>query len=112
VRVVRQDEYIVFNTAVGRVKEENLCRDPLVSLSCVDTDSPYDLVVIRGRVVDFVEGAEAERCMGQLAKSTSGPIVFEWRIPGEQRVKVRVEPARVRHVVGVESFRRGILPSS
>jgi hypothetical protein len=75
-----EGDYIVFNTAVGRVKEENLRRDPLVSLSCVDTDSRYDRVVIRGRVV---EGAEAERCMDQLAKKYVGTDRFEWRIPGE-----------------------------
>ena len=107
-----EGDYIVFNTAVGRVKEENLRRDPRVSLSCVDTDNPYDRIVIRGQVVEFVEGAEAERCMDRLAKKYVGTDRFEWRIPGERRVKMLAEPTRVRHVVGVEPFRRGILPES
>jgi PPOX class probable F420-dependent enzyme len=107
-----EGDYIVFNTAVGRVKEENLRRDPRVSLSCVDTDNPYDRVVIRGRVVEFIEGDEAERCMDQLAKKYVGTDRFEWRIPGERRVKIVVEPTRVSHVVGVEPFRPGILPES
>nr|WP_221471910.1 PPOX class F420-dependent oxidoreductase [Amycolatopsis umgeniensis] len=107
-----EGEHIVFNTAVGRVKEENLRRDPRVSLSCVDAGNPYDRVVIHGRAVEFVEGDEADRCMDRLAKKYVGTDRFEWRIPGERRVKILVEPDRVRHVVGVEPFRRGILPES
>ncbi|UMP03517.1 PPOX class F420-dependent oxidoreductase [Amycolatopsis sp. EV170708-02-1] len=104
-----EGDLIVFNTAVGRVKEENLRRDPRVSLSCLDTADPYDRVVIHGRAVEFVEGDEADRCMDRLAKKYVGTDRFEWRIPGERRVKVLVEPTRVRHVVGVEPFRRGRL---
>ncbi|MFI7115942.1 PPOX class F420-dependent oxidoreductase [Amycolatopsis sp. NPDC049868] len=104
-----EGDLIVFNTAVGRVKEENLRRDPRVSLSCLDTTDPYDRVVIQGRAVEFVEGDEADRCMDRLAKKYVGTDRFEWRIPGERRVKVLVEPTRVRHVVGVEPFRRGRL---
>jgi PPOX class probable F420-dependent enzyme len=107
-----EDDFVVFNTAVGRVKEENLRRDPRVSLSCVDTDNPYDRVVIRGRVVQFVEGDEAEHCMDRLAKKYVGTERFEWRVPGERRVKILVEPTSVRHIVGVEPFRPGVLPES
>lgn len=107
-----EGDYVVFNTAVGRVKEENLRRDPRVSLSCVDANDPYDRIVIRGRVARFVEGDEAERCMDRLAKKYVGTDRFEWRVPGERRVKILVEPMRVRHVVGVEPFRPGILPES
>ncbi|ANN17825.1 PPOX class F420-dependent enzyme [Amycolatopsis orientalis] len=107
-----EGDHIVFNTAVGRVKEENLRLNPRVSLSCVDTENPYDRVVVQGRVVEFVEGDEAERSMDRLAKKYVGTDRFEWRIPGERRVKILVEPTRVRHVVGVEPFRRGILPGS
>ncbi len=104
-----EGDFIVFNTAIGRVKEENLRRDPRVSLSCLDTTDPYDRVVIHGRAVEFVEGDEADRCTDRLAKKYVGTDRFEWRIPGERRVKVLVEPTRVRHVVGVEPFRRGRL---
>ena len=49
-------EYVMVNTSVGRVKEENLRRNPSVSLSHIDTENPYDRAEIRGRVVRFVEG--------------------------------------------------------
>jgi PPOX class probable F420-dependent enzyme len=102
--------YVMFNTAIGRVKEENLRRDPRVSLSYIDTDNPYDRIEIRGRVVRFIEGDEADRSIDRLAKKYVGTDRFEWRIPGERRVMVLVEPTRVRHVVGVEPFRPGMLP--
>ncbi|MFB9499040.1 PPOX class F420-dependent oxidoreductase [Saccharothrix mutabilis subsp. capreolus] len=105
-----EDDHIVFNTAVGRVKEENLRRDPRLSLSCVDPADPYDRVVIRGRAVDFVLGEEADRSIDALARKYLGVEHFAWRVPGEQRVKVVVLPTHARHVVGVEPFRPGSGP--
>ena len=107
-----EGDRVMFNTAVGRVKEENLRRDPRVSLSHLDTENPYDRVEIRGRVVEFVEGDEAEAAMDRLAKKYVGTERYEWRIPGERRIKFLVEPTRVRHFNGVEPFRPGILPES
>ncbi|WP_433259906.1 PPOX class F420-dependent oxidoreductase [Actinosynnema sp. CS-041913] len=104
-----EGEYVMFNTAIGRVKEENLRRDPRVSLSCTDSENPYIRMEIRGRVVQFIEGDEAERSIDLLAKKYVGTERFEWRVPGERRVKILVAPLRVRHVVGVEPFRPGIL---
>ncbi|MCE6998137.1 PPOX class F420-dependent oxidoreductase [Saccharothrix sp. S26] len=103
-------DHVAFNTALGRVKEENLRRDPRLSLSAVDPDNPYDRVEVRGRAVRFVVGDEAERGMDRLARKYVGTDRYEWRIPGERRVMVLVEPTRVRHVVGVEPFRPGVLP--
>jgi PPOX class probable F420-dependent enzyme len=105
-----EGEYVMFNTAIGRVKEENLRRDPRVSLSNHDPENPYDRVEIRGRVVKFIEGDEAERSMDRLAKKYVGEDVYPWRVPGERRVMMLVEPTRVRHVVGIEAFRPGVLP--
>ena len=53
-----EDEHVIFNTAIGRVKEENLRRDPRVSISNIDAENPYDRIEIRGRVVGFVEGGK------------------------------------------------------
>ncbi|MET9415589.1 TIGR03618 family F420-dependent PPOX class oxidoreductase [Streptomyces klenkii] len=98
---------LFFNTAVGRIKERNLRRDPRVCLSHADRTDPYDRVQIRGRVVRFVEGVEADRNMDGLAAKYTGSERFEWGIPGEQRVVAMVEPLRVRHVVGVEPMPPG-----
>lgn len=105
-----EGDHVMFNTAIGRVKEENLRRDPRLSLTCIDPDNPYDRMQIRGRAVRFVEGDDADRCMDRLAQKYVGTERYEWRIPGERRVMILVEPTRVRHVVGVEPFRPGRLP--
>ncbi|WHT22003.1 TIGR03618 family F420-dependent PPOX class oxidoreductase [Crossiella sp. CA-258035] len=59
---------VLVNTALGRVKEENLRRDPRVSLSATWPEDPYDRVEIRGTVVAFVTGETAEAGMDRLAR--------------------------------------------
>ncbi|MGW7822492.1 PPOX class F420-dependent oxidoreductase [Streptomyces puniciscabiei] len=102
---------IVFNTSVGRIKEENLRSDNRVHLSHADTENPYDRVQIAGRAVRLVEGEEAERGMDRLAHKYLGLNGYPWLLEGERRVHVLVQPERVRHIVGVEPFRPGVIPS-
>ena len=98
---------LTFNTWVGRVKEENLRRDPRVRLSHADATDPFDRVQISGVVARFVEGEEARERMDRPARKYLGSERFEWITPGEQRVAVIVRPVKVRHTVGVERFRPG-----
>ncbi|MEU6195733.1 PPOX class F420-dependent oxidoreductase [Streptomyces sp. NPDC047061] len=104
-----EGDHVMVNTAIGRVKEENLRRNPAVSLSHHDPGNPYDRVEIRGRVVRFVEGEEAERSMDRLTRKYIGEDRYPWLLPGERRVMLLIEPVKVRRVVGVEPFRRGVL---
>ena len=90
-----EDGYVRFNTATGRVKDQNVRRDPRVAISVADRNNQYDKVDIRGRVVDIVEGDEAEQHIDSLAKKYIGEERYPWRGPGERRVLVRVQPERV-----------------
>jgi PPOX class probable F420-dependent enzyme len=90
-----ENGHVTFNTAVGRVKERNIRRDPRVAFSVVNKDDPYDKVSIRGRVVDIVEGEEADRQIDDLAKKYLGRDSYPWRRPDERRIKVLVEPESV-----------------
>lgn len=103
-------EHIVMNTSVGRVKEENLRRDPRVSLCCFDTENPFDRVEIRGHAGGFIQGAEAVQIMDRLAQKYLGTEKFPWLAEGERRVAVLIEPEHIRRSVGVEPFRPGVLP--
>ena len=87
--------HITFNTAVGRVKERNMRRDPRVGLSITARDDPMDKVDIAGRVIDLVEGDEAYAQIDDLAEKYIGKRPYPWLKEGEKRVKVVIEPVRV-----------------
>ncbi|MCC6223068.1 MAG: PPOX class F420-dependent oxidoreductase [Thermoleophilia bacterium] len=85
---------VIVNTAIGRLKERNVRRDPRVALSMTDFENPYDWVEIRGRVVELVEGEPAEASIDALARKYIGSD-YPYRQPGERRVIMRIEPTRV-----------------
>jgi PPOX class probable F420-dependent enzyme len=87
--------HVCFNTAAGRVKEKNLRRDPRVAISLANRENPYDTVDLRGRVVDMVEGQEADEMIDRLAKKYLGEDAYPWRRRKERRVMVKVEPQSV-----------------
>jgi PPOX class probable F420-dependent enzyme len=90
-----EGDLILVNTAVGRLKERNMRRDPRVAISIARVDEPYEHVDIRGRVVQVIEGDEAVAHIDRLGKKYRG-----WeRYPlpeGEQRVSFLIEPICVR----------------
>jgi PPOX class probable F420-dependent enzyme len=90
-----QDARVRFNTAIGRVKERNLRRDPRIGMSITARDDPWDKVDVRGRVVDIIEGEEADRHIDDLSEKYTGQRPYPWRNPAEKRVIVVVEPERV-----------------
>jgi PPOX class probable F420-dependent enzyme len=92
-----ENRYITFNTAVGRAKERNLRRDPRVGLSIASREDPMDKVDVIGRVVDMIEGDEAESQIDDLSEKYIGQRPYPWR-RGETRVKVVVEPVRVHQM--------------
>ena len=93
--IARENGNITFNTAVGRVKERNMRRDPRVAISIADQDDWYSKVSIRGRVVEMLEGDVADRQIDELAKKYLGADEYPWRNPEESRIKIVVEPVSV-----------------
>jgi PPOX class probable F420-dependent enzyme len=91
----REDGRVLVNTAAGRVKDRNMRRDPRVALSIANRENAYDKVDIRGRVVDVVEGDEAESHIDKMAFKYMGEETYPMRQPGERRVVFKIEPQRV-----------------
>mgnify|MGYP001343181383 CR=1 FL=1 len=89
---------VLFNTAVGRVKERHLRRDPRVSVGVADPDNPYHLVSVTGTATLQSEGADAH--IDRLAKKYLGQDAYPFRQPGEQRVIVRIRPRKVIYSAG------------
>ena len=85
---------VLFNTAEGRVKTDNLRRDGRVAISVFDQEDHDEQVIVRGTVVDMTtEGADDH--IDFLAKKYLGADTYPFRDPDEQRVIVRVRPDHV-----------------
>jgi PPOX class probable F420-dependent enzyme len=89
-----ENGYITFNTARGRAKERNMRRDPRIALSIAASDDSMVKVDVIGRVVEMIEGDEAENQIDDLSEKYIGQRPYPWR-RGETRIKVLVEPVRV-----------------
>jgi PPOX class probable F420-dependent enzyme len=94
--VAEEDGLVVVNTAQGRLKAENMRRDPRVAVSIADATNPQEAILIRGRVVEITEEG-ADESIDALSARYFGLEDYPARQPGEQRLIVRIEPERVAH---------------
>jgi len=85
---------ILVNTADGRVKTNNVERDPRVAVSVVDKANDWRYALVQGRVVErTTEGADAH--IDAMAKKYLGQETYPFRSPTEQRVVLVIEPVNV-----------------
>jgi len=90
-----EGDRVLLNTAEGRAWRNNVSRDPRVTITVANAQNPYEYVEVRGRIVeDTHEGADEH--IDSLAKKYLGQDTYPFRQPGEQRVRLVVEPERVR----------------
>jgi len=89
------NDTILVNTAVGRLKHKNISRDGRVALAIAEHDNPYNMVTIRGKVVDQIIGQEAEEHIDKLAKKYLGKDKYPFRAAGERRVLLKIKPEKV-----------------
>jgi PPOX class probable F420-dependent enzyme len=90
--VERDGDTVVFNTAKGRAKANNLSRDPRVAVTVHDPDHPYVYLQIRGRA-ELVEDGAREH-IDKLSRKYLGHDYRGMR-PGMERLIVRVIPERI-----------------
>ena len=93
-----EDNLILVNTAVGRLKQRNLARDPRIAVSVVDSGNPYDMVTVRGEVVEQVTGKAAESHIDKMAKKYINKDKYPGRAPGEKRILLKIKPTKVFHM--------------
>lgn len=83
-------EHVVIFTGPQSRKARNLRRDPRVALSLTPADNPFRPVIIRGKVVEWVEGDAAWEIIDRVAtKYIGGPYSRE-----EVRAVALIEPER------------------
>jgi PPOX class probable F420-dependent enzyme len=83
----RGDRIVCFTGPQSR-KARNLRRDPRVALSVTPPDNPFEPVIVRGRVVEWIEGDAAWPIVDELAvKYVGGPYPRD-----SERVVMVIEP--------------------
>jgi PPOX class probable F420-dependent enzyme len=87
---------ILINTAEGRIKQKNISRDPRVAISISDQNNPYNMVSIRGRVIEQIS-EDADGHTDRLAKKYLGMDKYPYRSPNEKRVVLKIKPEKVFH---------------
>jgi PPOX class probable F420-dependent enzyme len=93
--VITRGDQILFLTGPESRKARNLRRDPRVALSLTPVDNPFLPMVIRGRVVDWIEGDEAWEYVDRIAMKYLGQPYSR----DQERVVAVIEPER--QTVGV-----------
>jgi PPOX class probable F420-dependent enzyme len=83
-------EQVVIFTGPESRKARNLRRDPRTAISLTPPDNPFQPVVIRGRVVDWLDGDAGWEIVDRMSvKYTGQPYPRE-----EERIVAVIEPER------------------
>jgi PPOX class probable F420-dependent enzyme len=93
-----ENGYILVNTAIGRIKQKNISRDPRVALAIADQNNQYEMVTVRGKVIEQITGVPAEEHIDKLAKKYIGKDKFPRRFKGEERVILKIKTERIFHM--------------
>ena len=88
-----EDGDVLFNTAEGRLKPENMRANPNVSVAVVDPGNGYRSLVVSGKAELSHDGADAH--IDKLAKKYLDADTYPFRKDDEVRVIVRVRPERI-----------------
>ena len=59
-------------TGPGSQKARNLERDPRLAISIIDADQPYASALIRGQVVEFLDGDRAWEIIDRISRKYTG----------------------------------------
>jgi PPOX class probable F420-dependent enzyme len=87
-------KYVRVNSALGRVKDKNMRRDPRVSLSIQDPENPYRYLEIRGKVEEITQNG-ADDHINKLSQKYLGKPEYPFRKPGEVRVVYKISPQKI-----------------
>ena len=89
-----EGDVILINTFETSAKSKNITKDPRISISVVENNNPYNMVSIKGRVIDqTTEGADEH--LKKLAKRYLGIGKYYYREPNRRRVILKIKPQKV-----------------
>ena len=93
-----EDDNILINTALGRIKQTNISRDPRIALSIIYQDNQYEMVTVRGKVTEQITGDMAEKHIDRLARKYLNLDKYPRRSKNEQRVILKIKPEKIFHM--------------
>ncbi|MGA8106349.1 MAG: pyridoxamine 5'-phosphate oxidase family protein [Nitrososphaeraceae archaeon] len=88
------DDLILINTFETSVKNKNIINDKRIALSVVEQSNPFNMVSIKGKVIEqTAEGAEEQ--LKRLAKKYLGIGKYYYRKPNHKRIILKIKPEKV-----------------
>jgi PPOX class probable F420-dependent enzyme len=87
-------EYILLNSAEGRIKDRNMRARPAVALCIADPHDPYRYLQIRGRVVEITKQGAEDHIDTLNLKYHGNPNYANHR-PDQPRVIYKVLPEKI-----------------
>jgi PPOX class probable F420-dependent enzyme len=91
------DGIIIVNTAEGRIKQRNVSRDQRIAISIVDQNNPYNMVTIRGKVIEQTT-QDADKHIDKMAKKYLGVDKYPFAMQGEKRILLKIVPQKIFHM--------------
>ena len=88
-------DYVLISTGLGTVKQKNAKRDSRVTIAITEQTNPYNLVIIRGQVVEQISGSSATDLLDKLTKRYMGMDRFPDRQLASTQVTLKIKPVRV-----------------
>ena len=90
-----EGDNVAILTGPGSRKARNLERDPRVAISIIDVDQPYASALIRGRVVESVEGDRAWKIIDRISQKYTGQPYA----PRSDRIVLVIKPDHAKSVI-------------
>lgn len=88
-----EGDVILINTFESSAKSKNIKKDPRIAISIVESNNPYNMVSIKGTVIDqTTEGADEH--LKKLAKRYLGIGKYYYREPNRKRVILKIKPEK------------------
>src|ERR671918_2395772 len=89
-----EDDLVLVNTFEISAKNKNVTRDPRIAISVVENNNPYNMVSIKGRVIEqTTDGADEH--LKKLAKKYLGIGKYYYRKPNHKRIILKIKPEKV-----------------
>lgn len=89
------EEYILLNSAEGRVKDQNMQARPQVALVIHDQKNPLRYAQVRGRIVEVIREGARQHINDLSLKYTGNPI-FTLSDPDQVRLMYKLKPEKVQ----------------